>query len=67
MEIKEKIKTYRLLCGLSVKEVKLLGNFEQSETSYRRLESGAQRITPEIEKEMYRAINSARASKIIGE
>ena len=49
---------------LTRKEVKTLGDFENSEQFYGQCEAGKYDIGPEVEKKMYDAINRARAKKM---
>lgn len=64
MKKHEKIRAYRELCGLTRKEVKTFGDFENSEQFYGQCEAGKYDIGPEVEKKMYDAINRARAKKM---
>lgn len=64
MKKHEKIRAYRELCGLTRKEVKTLGDFENSEQFYGQCEAGKYDIGTEVEKKMYDAINRARAKKM---
>ena len=52
MKKHEKIRAYRELCGLTRKEVKTLGDFENSEQFYGQCEAGKYDIGPEVEKKM---------------
>ena len=64
MTIDDNIRDYRELCGVTKKEVKTLGNYSKSEQYYGQCENGQYNLSEEAIKEMYSAINVARAAKI---
>lgn len=60
----EKIKNYRLLCNLTLKEVVDLGEFDKSVQWISQCENDRNNFSAEIEKSIYDAISKARARKL---